>query len=575
MLANADRRWVNDEQSQFCTNCNDQFTFLNRKHHCRACGKLLCHACACNWLLIPSDHRAVCPGKVDDVTNPQRCCHTCARVLQSKQEELLATNCKANTELRIERTGNERYANPPVSRKFETDIRKATYTLYNFTSDNVIEGQDAIPKELIVGAKGLVFCTVLKAGFLFSGRVGTGLVIARLKDGSWSAPSAIMLTGVGWGLQAGGEVTDVMLILTTQSAVDAFTSDAQVSVGTELAVSLGPVGRSAGTDLHAGSEGASAAFSYAHSKGLFCGVSLEASVFAVRQDINRNFYGTSVQPAALLNGSVPRPKAAEPLYHALQEVVSSSGADGSSTSSAPSFCGQHGTYSYITAAGGQDDDDDESDAEEDTAKNQWISAVGAAIGTRAGSDGKKQFSDKSDHNTVPPAVTRRKRSSSGEGADDNGLPFTNYEAGCGVERVAENGDDGTELKEINRNGSFGKTAVRTSYSDLSVLALNDSIASEYPVSESVPGEKQRRSQMLPLPSNNRDFDNDSSNNNSDSCDEYIQSITDTSKPIALVAAEKPIFTAADVSSVAEADDGKGSEVAPGVASSMHYEEIRF
>ena len=109
----------------------------------------------------------------------------------------MSTTSKVNTKIRVERESNERYVNPPVSRKMETDIRKATYTLYNFTADNAIEGKDTIPKELIAGAKGLVFVTILKAGFLVTGRIGTGLVIARLENGTWSAPSAIMLSGLG------------------------------------------------------------------------------------------------------------------------------------------------------------------------------------------------------------------------------------------------------------------------------------------------------------------------------------------------------------------------------------------
>eukprot|EP01034_Spumella_vulgaris_P021869 gene21869-27944_t len=214
--------------------------------------------------------------------------------------------------------------NVPVSRKLETDIRKAAYTLYNFTKDDPLPGQgkDGIPKELIKLAKGIVFVTLLKAGFLFTGRVGTGLVIAKLSDGSWSAPSAIMMSGMGWGFQAGGELTDVILILTSQDSVNAFCSKAQISVGTELAVSLGPVGRSAGGDVSAGSKGASAAFSYAHSKGLFFGISLEATVIACRPDINRQFYGMEITPTLLLNGVQPRPKAAEPLYKALDDIMS-------------------------------------------------------------------------------------------------------------------------------------------------------------------------------------------------------------------------------------------------------------
>lgn len=43
----------------------------------------------------------------------------------------------------------------------------------------------------------------MKAGFVFSARAGTGVVIARLKDGTWSAPSAIGTAGVGAGFQMG------------------------------------------------------------------------------------------------------------------------------------------------------------------------------------------------------------------------------------------------------------------------------------------------------------------------------------------------------------------------------------
>lgn len=59
----------------------------------------------------------------------------------------------------------------------------------------------------------------------------------------------------------------------------------------------------------------------AHSKGLFAGVSLEASVIASRPEVNRAFYGMDVRPSVLLSGAFPRPKGAEPLYEALSEVL--------------------------------------------------------------------------------------------------------------------------------------------------------------------------------------------------------------------------------------------------------------
>lgn len=58
-------------------------------------------------------------------------------------------------------------------------------------------------KNLMKVTAGLAVFTILKAGFVFSGKAGSGLVIARLPDGSWSAPSCIATAGVGWGLQIG------------------------------------------------------------------------------------------------------------------------------------------------------------------------------------------------------------------------------------------------------------------------------------------------------------------------------------------------------------------------------------
>ena len=143
---------------------------------------------------------------------------------------------------------------------------------------------------------------------MFTGRYGTGLVVAKLSDGTWSPPSAITISGMGWGLQIGAELTEVLLILSTDAAVDAFKSRAQVAVGAELGVSVGPVGRSLASDVTAGNKGAAHAFSYAHSKGLFFGASLEASGIATRPDVNRRFYGQKISPSVLLSGEYPRPR---------------------------------------------------------------------------------------------------------------------------------------------------------------------------------------------------------------------------------------------------------------------------
>lgn len=61
--------------------------------------------------------------------------------------------------------------------------------------------EKSIPAAVLKGAKGLAILTVAKAGVLLAYKMGTGLVIARRSDGSWSAPSAILSVGLGWGAQ--------------------------------------------------------------------------------------------------------------------------------------------------------------------------------------------------------------------------------------------------------------------------------------------------------------------------------------------------------------------------------------
>lgn len=61
--------------------------------------------------------------------------------------------------------------------------------------------EKSIPQAILRGANGLAILTVVKAGALLTYKLGTGLVVARKSDGSWSAPSAIFSIGLGWGAQ--------------------------------------------------------------------------------------------------------------------------------------------------------------------------------------------------------------------------------------------------------------------------------------------------------------------------------------------------------------------------------------
>ncbi|KAI8096099.1 hypothetical protein BDF21DRAFT_407460 [Thamnidium elegans] len=207
--------------------------------------------------------------------------------------------------------------NSPLPSSLASECRKAARILNNFTDTG--KGVDIIiPPHILANAKGLAIFTVLKAGFLFSGRAGSGLVVARLPDGSWSAPSAIMTGGMGFGGQIGAELTDFIMVLNTSSAVKTFMHHGSITLGGNISVAAGPIGRNAEASGTASLKNVSAVYSYSKTRGLFAGVSLEGSVIVERFDANKKMYGGKVKSRDLLNGSIAPPASAQELYCALE-----------------------------------------------------------------------------------------------------------------------------------------------------------------------------------------------------------------------------------------------------------------
>ena len=143
----------------------------------------------------------------------------------------------------------------------------------------------SITLDLIQQAKGLCFLAVMKAGLVVLGKLGTGLVVARKNNGTWSAPSALGTVGLGWGAQIGGNVTHYLIILTSKDAVDALSASSSVTLGAELGVAVGPVGRGATSHISSSSL-LQPAYAYAHSQGMFVGISLEGSIVNARHEVN-------------------------------------------------------------------------------------------------------------------------------------------------------------------------------------------------------------------------------------------------------------------------------------------------
>ncbi|XP_056226736.1 SH3 domain-containing YSC84-like protein 1 isoform X4 [Seriola aureovittata] len=204
----------------------------------------------------------------------------------------------------------------PIPSNLKSEAKKAAKILRDFTEISNRNGPDKlIPPHVIAKAEGLAIISVIKAGFMITARGGSGIVIARLSDRRWSAPSAIGIAGLGGGFEIGVEVSDLVIILNQRRAIEAFTKGGNLTLGGNCTVAVGPMGRNVEADVALRST--AAVFTYCRSRGLFAGISLEGSYLIERKDTNRKFYSQDIRASAILNGDVEPPSECHDLYHIL------------------------------------------------------------------------------------------------------------------------------------------------------------------------------------------------------------------------------------------------------------------
>ena len=182
----------------------------------------------------------------------------------------------------------------------ETTVNAATQTLKNFAADPDMSWY----RENVVKSKAVfVVPELFKAGFIFGGSGGTGVVLVRDEQPNvWRGPSFATIGSASFGFQAGGSVAEVVMMAMTDKGRDALLSN-KFQLGGEISVAAGPVG--------AGAQAATVdIIQYSRSKGIFGGISLEGSVIAVRDSLNHAYYGTPVNPVDILvQGHVSNPQA--------------------------------------------------------------------------------------------------------------------------------------------------------------------------------------------------------------------------------------------------------------------------
>jgi lipid-binding SYLF domain-containing protein len=163
----------------------------------------------------------------------------------------------------------------------------------------------------------------VKGAFGYGARYGQGVISCRNAEGAWSPPSFLKLAGGSVGFQIGAESSDVVLFFMTDRSARSLL-ESKFTLGGKASVAAGPVGRSAeaSTDLRLDAE----IYSYAKSKGLFAGISLEGARLAPDAKLNQTFYGAPVTASALLfDHEAPRvPESARRFLDVLPEKPAAS-----------------------------------------------------------------------------------------------------------------------------------------------------------------------------------------------------------------------------------------------------------
>ncbi len=218
--------------------------------------------------------------------------------------------------------------------------------------------EQSIPPALLSRAYGVaVIPSVIKIGFGLGARRGKGILVVRQKDGSWSNPAFVTLTGGSFGFQVGAQSTDIILVFKTRKSIDGI-ANGKLGLGADAAVAAGPVGRSTGvaTDIKFRAE----VYSYSRSRGLFAGVSLEGSGMTMDRKANAAYYSSaSITPEQIFAGSGGvAPETAVTFLQVLTEQtdrlpmrpgMKRSVASTKNTSAAPQQQTEVRTYGYGTA----------------------------------------------------------------------------------------------------------------------------------------------------------------------------------------------------------------------------------
>lgn len=163
----------------------------------------------------------------------------------------------------------------------------------------------------------LVIPSLIKGAFIFGGEGGTGVMLARQKDGSWSNPAFYSLGNVSFGLQIGGQSSEVIFLIMSQNGLEAIL-DKNATLGADASVAVATIGK--GVKAATGFDANADMYAFSKTEGLFGGVSINGAGLGAVTDMNHEFYRSNEASARniLINNRFPTP---DPRAASLKQVL--------------------------------------------------------------------------------------------------------------------------------------------------------------------------------------------------------------------------------------------------------------
>ena len=143
----------------------------------------------------------------------------------------------------------------------------------------------------------MVFPELYKGGFVVGAEGGYGILTSRGGQGAWSQPAFYDLVAGSVGLQIGGQVSEVVLTIMSDKALNAVL-DNQLKFGGDMSIAVGPIGKGLGADTTTNMQ--ADVYSFAKTAGLFGGVSFEGAGIIKKDDWNHAYYGQGATPRGIV-----------------------------------------------------------------------------------------------------------------------------------------------------------------------------------------------------------------------------------------------------------------------------------